>query len=295
MAHPANAAYVSGDGKVSFDQWGRKLDSLGNVAWGDRQTVQGAGGRPIERPQPQQQQPAQQQGYNPLSGGSANTGVPARTGSAMAPAPAPAGQRPIPPGVLAPGGIDPATGRKVQTYYNTVMSPAGDDYALRNPQPQLPTQQWRPAGQGPLTQRPPSPSAGDVGMPSKLAPSNAYPLPRIAPIGGQKTGPAADIPPVQMGATYAWRKGDGTVWGVPFPAPWSDLVGYFPFGDGPTMTIPQPTGPRIDGQGNLIFVPRVVNPSPPTQPTFNAQGVPRGYDLGGDPSSAYYSGFGIRP
>jgi len=174
MAHPANAAYVSGDGKVSFDQWGRKLDSLGNVAWGDRQTVQGAGGRPIERPQPQQQQPAQQQGYNPLSGGSANTGVPARTGSAMAPAPAPAGQRPIPPGVLAPGGIDPATGRKVQTYYNTVMSPAGDDYALRNPQPQLPTQQWRPAGQGPLTQRPPSPSAGDVGMPGGLMTQRAY-------------------------------------------------------------------------------------------------------------------------
>ena len=139
MAHPANAAYVSGDGKVSFDQWGRKLDSLGNVAWGDRQSVSGAGGRPIERPQQQQQQPAQQQGYNPLSGGSANTGVPARTGSAMAPSPAQAR-----PTTLLPGGIDPATGQKVATYYNGGLSFPGDDYFMRNPQAQPQPQAWRP-------------------------------------------------------------------------------------------------------------------------------------------------------
>ena len=35
--HPANAVFVSKDGKVSFDENGRKLDSNGNVVWKDRQ------------------------------------------------------------------------------------------------------------------------------------------------------------------------------------------------------------------------------------------------------------------
>lgn len=43
--HPANAVFVSGDGKVSFDENGRKLDSLGNVVWGDRQSLRGANAR----------------------------------------------------------------------------------------------------------------------------------------------------------------------------------------------------------------------------------------------------------
>lgn len=34
MAHPPNAAYISDDGRVSYDAWGRRLDSLGNVARG---------------------------------------------------------------------------------------------------------------------------------------------------------------------------------------------------------------------------------------------------------------------
>lgn len=43
--HPANAVFVSGDGKVSFDENGRKLDSNGNVVWGDRQSLRGANAR----------------------------------------------------------------------------------------------------------------------------------------------------------------------------------------------------------------------------------------------------------
>ncbi len=34
MAHPYNASYISDDGLVSYDAWGRRLDSLGNVARG---------------------------------------------------------------------------------------------------------------------------------------------------------------------------------------------------------------------------------------------------------------------
>lgn len=40
--HPDNAVFVSGDGKVSFNENGQKLDSLGNVVWGDRQSLKGA-------------------------------------------------------------------------------------------------------------------------------------------------------------------------------------------------------------------------------------------------------------
>lgn len=50
MVIPPNAAYVSRDGLVTFDENGRKLDSLGNVAWADTQTLKGADARPLERP-----------------------------------------------------------------------------------------------------------------------------------------------------------------------------------------------------------------------------------------------------
>lgn len=43
--HPGNAVFVSGDGRVSFDENGRKLDSNGNVVWGDRQSLRGANAR----------------------------------------------------------------------------------------------------------------------------------------------------------------------------------------------------------------------------------------------------------
>lgn len=63
--HPENAAFVSQDGLSSFDEWGRKLDSLGNVAMGDYQSLQGAGARPIDaywqRKMEQEMQAAQQQ------------------------------------------------------------------------------------------------------------------------------------------------------------------------------------------------------------------------------------------
>lgn len=57
MAHPGNAVFVSADGLASFDQYGRKLDSNGNVARGDYQNAYGAGAEPIQRgaPEPQYQ------------------------------------------------------------------------------------------------------------------------------------------------------------------------------------------------------------------------------------------------
>lgn len=59
MAHPANAVFVSADGLASFDEYGRKLDSNGNVARGDYQNAYGAGAAPIQQqaPPPQYQQP----------------------------------------------------------------------------------------------------------------------------------------------------------------------------------------------------------------------------------------------
>lgn len=48
MAHPSNAAFISKDGLVSFDEYGRKLDSLGNVVAEDYQTLRGAGAVPNE-------------------------------------------------------------------------------------------------------------------------------------------------------------------------------------------------------------------------------------------------------
>lgn len=54
--HPDNATYVARDKKsgaeVSFDSWGRKLDSLGNVVHGDRQRAGDAGAKTIYRPPP---------------------------------------------------------------------------------------------------------------------------------------------------------------------------------------------------------------------------------------------------
>lgn len=57
MAHPANAVFVSADGLASFDEYGRKLDSLGNVARGDYQNAYGAGAAPIQQQAPPPQPP----------------------------------------------------------------------------------------------------------------------------------------------------------------------------------------------------------------------------------------------
>lgn len=58
--HPNNAAYVSADGKVSFDRYGRKLDSIGNVVAGDRQRAGDAGASPIQRKEEQPKGPPAQ-------------------------------------------------------------------------------------------------------------------------------------------------------------------------------------------------------------------------------------------
>ena len=74
--HPANAVFVSGDREVSFNENGRKLDSLGNVVWGDYQGLRGANARvrpeilrayeeEEKQRQAQAQQPAPVQPYRP--------------------------------------------------------------------------------------------------------------------------------------------------------------------------------------------------------------------------------------
>lgn len=61
--HPDNAAYVSADGLVSFDRYGRKLDSIGNVVAGDRQRAGDAGAQPIQR---REESRSQQQEGSPV-------------------------------------------------------------------------------------------------------------------------------------------------------------------------------------------------------------------------------------
>jgi hypothetical protein len=55
--HPGNAVYVARDKKsgaeVSFNEFGQKLDSLGNVVAGDRQRAKDAGAKRIQRPEPE--------------------------------------------------------------------------------------------------------------------------------------------------------------------------------------------------------------------------------------------------
>jgi hypothetical protein len=62
--HPSEAVYVARDKKsgaeVSFDQWGRKLDSLGHVVAGDRQRAGDAGAKEIYRPPVEQKGPPPQ-------------------------------------------------------------------------------------------------------------------------------------------------------------------------------------------------------------------------------------------
>jgi hypothetical protein len=62
--HPQEAVYVARDKKsgaeVSFDQWGRKLDSLGHVVAGDRQRAGDAGAKEIYRPPVEQKGPPPQ-------------------------------------------------------------------------------------------------------------------------------------------------------------------------------------------------------------------------------------------
>ena len=118
--HPDAAVYVARDKKsgaeVSFDQWGRKLDSNGNVVHGDRQRAGDAGARIAVKPQ--QQAPEQKQ-YTDGGYGSKLTNM-LSPGRAQQPAVAPqrsswdnsiipsayGPQRGNNPNTLAPGGRD---------------------------------------------------------------------------------------------------------------------------------------------------------------------------------------------
>jgi hypothetical protein len=131
--HPDNAAYVSADGLVSFDRYGRKIDSLGNVAWGDYQSAGDAGASPIQRKEEKREYQA-----NPNVGATMTTGYNSggravRRGWDKAPmagastATATEDLRPRlgnNPNVLAPGGLDPATGQPYPTARNGGVRPS---------------------------------------------------------------------------------------------------------------------------------------------------------------------------
>lgn len=119
--HPDNAVYVAKDKKsgaeVSFDQWGRKLDSVGNVVAGDRQRAGDAGAKPREQRQEQPKGPPAQPTAASYTFPANATGLPVqRSGwdkSIVQPAVGAASaagvsgaQRGNNPNTLAPGGID---------------------------------------------------------------------------------------------------------------------------------------------------------------------------------------------
>jgi hypothetical protein len=152
--HPEQAVYVARDKKsgaeVSFDSWGRKLDSLGHVVHGDRQRAGDAGAKAIYRPPPPPE-PAKEPEKAKLTGllspgrgstapyrrdwdralvpgGStlANRGFPDSPAPVLEPGATPVG-RELRPGVLAPGGIDPATGQKYPTARNGLLEGGADN------------------------------------------------------------------------------------------------------------------------------------------------------------------------
>lgn len=164
-SHPREAAYVSADGLVSFDRYGRKLDSGGRVVAGDRQRAGDAGGKPIERKQEQQQQPAAQNpaarytfpanatGQPVARSAWDNSPIPPAQGAASAAGVSGAG-RGNNPNVLAPGGIDPATGRPYPTALNGDLQVSSGGTGSRWRQP------WM--GQQAPSVAPPRPSGGNI-------------------------------------------------------------------------------------------------------------------------------------
>jgi hypothetical protein len=140
--HPPEAAYVSADGLVSFDRYGRKLDSIGNVAWGDYQSAGDAGAEAIQRPQAESPVVARTFEARPDMGAKLQRSTWDNSVLPSAPTGAQAQQRPVPPGVLAPGGVDPATGKPVPTAFNGMLEqPERKQSAWRQPwmNPQSPT------------------------------------------------------------------------------------------------------------------------------------------------------------
>jgi hypothetical protein len=146
--HPDAAVYVARDKKsgaeVSFDQWGRKLDSLGHVVAGDRQRAGDAGAKEIYRPPA----PAPEFKSDAKIGATMTRSPWDRSPMGPPPQPSPgyeigAGIRPAPrgnnPNVLAPGGVDPATGQAFPTAFNGMLTPE------MGPQSGPAPQQWRPS------------------------------------------------------------------------------------------------------------------------------------------------------
>lgn len=238
--HPENAAYVSADGLVSFDRYGRKLDSGGRVVAGDRQRAGDAGGKPIERKQ-EQQQPAAQNPAARYTFPAGATGQPvARSAWDKSPIPPAQGAAALSgagrgnnPNVLAPGGIDPATGRPYPTALNgdlQVSAPSsGNRWRQSWMNQQAPTVQ-QPTGQiqmqtGGLNVAPPAspsmqtggfnvmPPQGNGFMYDPYSGSNAggSPLPMMTPnvdrTGPQNFGRNLDVSAYMPGgAQYkSWR------------------------------------------------------------------------------------------
>lgn len=225
MAHPSNAAFISKDGLVSFDEYGRKLDSLGNVVAEDYQTLRGASAAPneaywqrkldeemrraglMQEPAPSAAPPSAAamapglavgappttgaptgQAYNPLSSAPPPTAAP--TERTMAPGP--------PANYVVGMGAPPTTGAPQQRRYDPLSSAAPG--SLRTPANyvaglNLPTpdnQRFDPPAGRPMppamgSPLPPAPQAKSGPLPSPYAPgAGEAGMPQIGSMGDNR-------------------------------------------------------------------------------------------------------------
>jgi hypothetical protein len=204
--HPNEAVYVARDKKsgaeVSFDQWGRKLDSLGHVVHGDRQRAGDAGAKEIYRP-PAPTPPAPVVAKpSPVVGGARSPWDRSMLPKGPPPQPSPgygigAGISPElrgnNPNVLAPGGVDPATGQAVPTAFNGMLQPEAAPQSGPAPQPWKPSWDIRPLEDFMSGNSPYSPVAPKVNIPGfGQLPASAADIPMQT--GGLDGNPMAMIP-----------------------------------------------------------------------------------------------------
>ena len=222
MAIPPGAVYVSEDGLVTFDQYGRKLDSLGNVAWDDTQGAWGANAKPIERPQQQmQQQPQTQQAATPVV--KAATGAYSPSVSATPQAGAAAQQRP--PTQASPSQQQPSAPSFLPQGFqpwNQPQAGGGNQAPMQRP----PQNVGAPSVQRPPNMPPPQP----MGAPGRPQPYDAGGSQQFMPMAMAPGSSQFQPPPYAASPSYQVPTNDyimpSTMAGRTYPVPPPTLDDY---------------------------------------------------------------------
>jgi hypothetical protein len=263
--HPGNAVYVARDKKsgaeVSFNEFGQKLDSLGNVVAGDRQRAKDAGAKRVQKPEPELHlsdlKPAPSKGPPPklvsMQGPVPNS-APARSGWDKSPLASEFGNGVAP---SAPGGYNPYKNRSFPASMPPSMADiTGSDNRLNGASsttdtsvPTPPIGARGPQGEPPRGWRP----DWDFRAAEDFMGGNSdwSPLVPVTPIPGFGGLPTRHIPPEYSGQQ------------TPTPAP------SIPFQtDGLNVMPPQGNGMMYDPyggnySGNPLSAPPTVEPIGP--------------------------------